>query len=97
MKIPEKITIAGIEYTISKIPSNHSDLDYGRLCGSCFFREGFIKIRDDMKPDNENQTLLHELTHLVCDALNISQETIVVDERFVESFSQLWYQIIKQL
>ena len=42
-------------------------------------------------------SLIHELTHAVNDALNVSFTSIEIDERYVESFSRIWYQILEQL
>lgn len=97
MKIPKKITIAGIEYEISEVESRHPDLDYGRLSGSCFAREGWIKLNKELPTQIKEQTLLHELQHLIQDALLISNESVIIDEHFTESVTQLWYQVIKQL
>lgn len=97
MKIPEKITIVGIDYEVKEVPINDPKLNYGHMTGSQYSVNQSICLSEDNKGDYKNQVFVHELVHAICDALNISHETIVIDERFVESFSQILYQVIKQL
>lgn len=97
MKIPEKITIAGIEYKINQCEQNSSKLGYDGFNGLCVYDSLCINLNKDQKPQGLEVTLIHELVHAALHTLNLNHEEVKLDERFVESFAQLWYQIIKQL
>lgn len=97
MNIPKTITIAGIEYSINEVEQESPELHYGGAIGYCDYQKGLINIDKNLKKDIKEVTLIHELTHGVLKSLDLNNETITVDERFVESFSQIWYQVIKQL
>lgn len=97
MKIPETITVAGIDYSIEEKEPDACELDYGRTTGSQCKGINLICIRETLSGQQKEQTVLHEITHAICDALNVSDRQIWIDERFVESFSQILYQVIKQL
>lgn len=97
MNIPEKITIAGITYTINEVERESPELHYGGAIGYCDYQKGMINLDKNLKKDVKEVTLVHELIHGVLYSLNLSNETITLDERFVESFSQLLYQIFQQL
>lgn len=97
MKIPEKITIAGITYTINEVEQESPELHYGGAIGYCDYQKGLINLDKNLKEDVKEVTLVHELVHGVLHSLNLMNENVIIDERFVESFAQLWYQVIKQL
>jgi len=97
MNIPSEIQIAGITYTINEVERESPELHYGGAIGYCDYQKGMINLDKNLKNDVKEVTLFHELVHGVLHALNLSNENIILDERFVESFSQLWYQIIQQL
>lgn len=98
MKIPEKLEVAGIVYDVSTVSQNDADLNRGSNAASQYMPFQFIKLSDKYEEgDYKNQSFTHEFTHAILDALDVSHQTIEIDERFVESFSQLLYQILKQL
>jgi len=97
MKIPDTITVAGITYTIEEKEPDAVELDYGRLMGSQCGSHNIICIRKTLNEQQKKQALLHEVTHAICDALHVSDQQIWIDERFVESFSQLLFQVVQQL
>lgn len=97
LKIPETIEIAGITYKIQIKYPDAPELDYGTCKGSQINSKALITLRNDMEGDIKNQCFIHELVHAILDALAISHTTVTIDERFADSFSQLLYQVIKQL
>jgi len=97
MKIPEKLEVAGITYDIKEVESDCPELSYGGLVGSQYHTEQYIMLSEKLKGDVKCQVFTHEFVHAICDSLNITDETVCIDERFVESFSQLLYQVLKQL
>lgn len=97
MNIPEKITIAGITYKIEEHDQNTPELQYGEMNGQILYNKTLILLNKELSEQQKEMSLIHELAHAVCYALCLSRETITIDERFIESFSQLWYQIIQQL
>jgi hypothetical protein len=97
LKIPNKLDVAGITYKIKQLENEDPKLHYGSSDGIHDITRQLIILKDTLEGDYKNQVLCHEVVHAICDVLNISNETICIDERFVESFSQILYQVIKQL
>jgi len=97
MNIPEKLEVAGITYDIKEVPKDDPDLNHGHLTGPQYMVKQWIKLSKENKGDYKGQCFTHEFVHAICDALDISNCNIEINERFVESFSQLLYQVIKQL
>ena len=97
MKIPKQIEIAGIVYDIEIVKPDDPKLDYGRQMGLQDPKSCSIFLEHRLNEQVEAQVFIHEITHAILDALQISDREIMLDERFVESFSQLLHQVIKQL
>ena len=97
MKIPKTITIAGIDYKIKDVPPDSSELNYGVYSGSQVVQIATIFLNNTLEGDVKLETFTHEVIHAICDSIGVSQRTIEIDERFVESFSHILLQVIKQL
>ena len=97
MKIPKEIEVAGIVYNIKKVEPEDPNLNHGNLVASQNKMNNLICLSNTLNDQQMGQSFTHEVVHAICDALDVSWEEIKVDERFVESFSQLLYQVIKQL
>lgn len=97
MKIPEKLEVAGLVYEIKQVPPDSVELNSGNANGLHSFQNCCIFLNKDMNTQQKELSLLHELTHAVNDTLNVSFTSIEIDERYVESFSRVWYQVLKQL
>lgn len=97
MKIPEKITVVGLEYDVQLKPGSSSELCSGGANGYHSSQTCVLIINSDLSDQQKEITFLHELTHAVHDALNISFDNIQLDERYVDSFSRVWYEILKQI
>jgi len=62
--------------------------------------ENHIKLKKEhegvkLAKDKVNLVFFHEVTHAILDG--IGEEELYVDEKFVEKFSNVLYQVIKQL
>jgi hypothetical protein len=97
MKIPEKLEVAGIVYTLEDVSPDHPELDHGRLRASQVESKAKMYFRNTIEGDVRGQAFTHEMVHAVMDSLGISMCDVTIDERFVESFSQILYQVLKQL
>lgn len=97
MKIPDTITVAGITYTVEEKEPDSVELDYGHLRGSQSSLKNLISISNSLNEQQKEQTFLHEVTHSILDALALSEQQVWIDERFVESFSQILFQVVQQL
>ena len=93
MIIKDKIQIAGLIYEIKQMPPDSVELNSGSANGLHSFQNCIISMSDQQK----EITLLHELTHAVNDTLDVSFKDINCDERYVESFSRIWHQVILQI
>lgn len=87
MKIPDKLEVAGLIYTVEKIPAETKELEYGLYCGLHSSHNATISLKDCLPEQTMKQAFVHEFVHAICDALNITDDKIDIDERFVESFS----------
>ncbi len=97
MKIPEKLEVAGLVYTIEEHPSDSPMLNHGVLNGAQTKQACQICLNNQLPQQHKEMTFTHEFIHAICDALMISNQNVEIDERFVESFSQILYQVLKQL
>lgn len=97
MKIPKKITVAGIEYNINELDPECSELMYGGANGDIAYNTQLISLNKNLTQASKDITFIHEVVHAICHALNLNNQTVEIDERFVESFSQILLQVIKQL
>lgn len=90
MDIPNKITFAGITYTVKKVPQYSKELEGN--WGMHGYKEQMIWLNEDLTGDVLEQVFLHEVTHAICEIINAGQ-----DENFVERFSQILLQVVQQL
>lgn len=97
MNIPNKIEIAGLIYTVKLVNPESAELNYGTLNGSQSKQTCEIFLNELLNGQHLNQSFLHEITHAILDALSISDRETMLDERFVESFSQILHQVTKQI
>lgn len=97
MKIPEKLEIRGLIYSIEDHPSDSVHLNNGVCNGTQTKQNCKICLNNQLNQQHKELTFTHETVHAILDALSISDREIMLDERFVESFSQILYQVIKQL
>jgi hypothetical protein len=97
MKIPEEISIAGITYQIKLVPRDHPKLKALHAVGLHFMEDQIILIEENLKGDYKNQVCIHEIIHGILEAMDVANTETLLDEQFVESLSQLLYQVIKQL
>lgn len=97
MKIPEQLEVGGLVYSVEEHPSDSPMLNHGVLNGSQTKQSCEICLNNQLNQQHKEQTFTHETIHAICDVLSISGQNIEIDERFVESFSQILYQVIKQL
>lgn len=54
---PEAVIVLGKRHTI------RWDVELGRDCGDIHFTKNEVRIAKDLAPDEERETLLHELIH----------------------------------
>jgi len=72
MKIPKKIKIEGITFTIYKLSNEEMETlknsnEEGDICGLTLFRENKILINSSYSIEMQEQTFMHELVH-ICDS-----------------------------
>ena len=99
MKIPEKLQISGKEYQVI-IQDVIKEKDNSKSLGIIKYTETKILIAKEndygkCSKESINHTFLHEAVHGALSA--IGYEDMSSDEKFVDSFSDILYQIIKQI
>lgn len=69
-----KKTILGKEYTIRYVPS----LDMSGDMGDCCRTKATIRISKDISKEQQDDTLIHEVLHILSDelVLNLPEETV---------------------
>jgi hypothetical protein len=91
MNLPKKIEIAGI--TVNIILDGKLSEKEGAL-GVADYESQTITICPDTGDDIMNQTYVHEIVHYILYIMG--RRKLMMDEEFVECFSQLLYQVMKQ-
>jgi Zn-dependent peptidase ImmA (M78 family) len=97
MIIKDKIQIAGLTYEIRQVHPDCIELNSGNANGLHSFQNCIIFLNESLSEQQKEITLLHELTHAVNDTLDVSFKDINCDERYVESFSRIWHQVMLQI
>ena len=64
MKLPLTIQVGAIDYTIKEVPPP-VDPDNRELLATCDHIEGLILIDGDLNRQQRNETLWHELVHVI--------------------------------
>jgi hypothetical protein len=74
MRRPKTVTVFGKAYSVEW---DSRELDE-MVCGDHHQKKNVIRIAPDMGPDEERETLLHELTHAMSDqiGMNISEAKV---------------------
>jgi hypothetical protein len=92
-KIPGKINIAGIEYSVSYDEKNLKDED---CIGRISHTQQTIRLDETMGKDRLRQVFWHEIIHGVMDNYLPSGEKNQ-DEKFIDAIAAGVYQVVKQL
>ena len=70
IKRPERIQIIGKRFDIKWLTGDDPILPLDQV-GECDTAEQEISIRNNLKPDTEKDTMLHETIHAVSDAMGL--------------------------
>ena len=90
MKIPKKLKIGNVTYTISQLLEDQKDDYYGT--GS--FKYQWIKIDfKQLSKDHIGETFLHEIIHQILDQHKFVDESR--DEKLVSTLASGLYQVLK--
>jgi hypothetical protein len=85
------IRVAGLEYAV-RVTGNAGDFSSGDLNGEVDYNDCSISIRSDLNTRKQQQTLIHELTHIIIEGEESGKEK--ADERFVTRVSNILYGIL---
>jgi len=89
--IPNKVKIGGINYQVCR--DKDSELNCGNLDGEIRYSQQEIVLNSKMNGEYAECIFIHEVVHGICNT--IGRNDLRVDERFIESFSQCLYQVLK--
>ena len=91
MKIPKKLQIAGKVYDIRMVKGFYKKTDtWADIC----YSDSLINIDSDLSEQDVGISFLHEITHGIL--ITMGRKDLKSDEQFVECFSELLYQVIRQ-
>ena len=83
MKIPEKVKIGGLHYSVALV----DEIDHNReIDGAHTESEQLIRIRKDCAPDYAKKVFLHETLHAIECSMNMELQRDE-EEKIVESFA----------
>ena len=102
MKIPNNITVGGIDWTIKFHPKDFLNRSGVEMIANVDFRCGIINISSNLHEQLVDLAFLHELTHTIDYSMGyLSDENkpqnLPITDKTVELRAQLWLQVIKQL
>ena len=90
MKIPKKVRVGHIDFKVEKIKDSFEKDDY---LGRSWYREQRIKINPKLSPELQQQTLLHEVIHLILDDMHYFDES--KNEKLVDCLANGIYGFLK--
>ena len=88
MKLPEKVKVGAMVYTVQIVPNMLTDRG---MFGEVLYGQQIIKIAGDVSEARQFNAFLHELTHAI---LFESGDMSDQDEAYVRRFSNLLTQVI---
>ena len=89
------LNLFGIPYMVK---FEKEKLDMNGMCGRVYFDDQVIKIKDSLKKDTKNNTILHEIIHIVLKSSGLESmiEKKEIDiESFTEILTNALYNVIK--
>lgn len=89
MKIPNKLNIFGIEYSVNNV----SEMEGGDFLGKSWTKNCEIKIDKNLKQDRYEKVFFHELIHLILDEGSFCDES--KNEQLVDCLANGLYQVLK--
>lgn len=96
MKIPDKIQIAGLIFSV-EITTGLKETD--DCIGFSDFQTQVIKLNAEDHPQSLELSFIHELVHIIQIILGYKNvnDKVAHDEVYINSFSTLWHQVVVQL
>lgn len=97
MKLPEKVLIDDVEYTVSSASSDELQkeiLSSDNIIGACNYNNQTIKISDSINEGNVKVTLLHEIIHAILSERGLNDQCS--DEMLVDNMAHALRMLVKQ-
>lgn len=96
MKIPDKIQIAGLVFTVEIV---HNMKESENAIGYSDFQTQIIRLEADDHPQSLELSFIHELVHIIQIILGYKNvnDKVAHDEVYINSFSSLWHQAVSQI
>lgn len=90
MKRPNQVTVAGQKFTFETVTSVDAD-SWGRT----FIGTQRIEITEGLAQDQERDTVLHEVVHVVIRVLGLNRATYVEEERLVAGLTPALLDVLR--
>lgn len=97
MKLPEKVLIDDIEYTVSTASPDELQKEVrsqDNIIGACNYNNQTIKISDSINEGNIKVTLLHEIIHAILSERGLNDQCD--DEMLVDNMAHALRMLAKQ-
>ena len=97
MKLPEKVLIDDVEYTVSTASSDELQkelLSPDNIIGACNCNNLTIKVSDSINEGNVKVTLLHEIIHAILSERGLNDQC--GDEMLVDTMAHAFRMLAKQ-
>jgi hypothetical protein len=89
--IPKQFNLISRTYKVIQLPKVINNGE--SVLGQCKSDLGILELRKNLKKELKEHTFLHETTHAILESLGYRE--LSEDEKFVDSFSNALYQVIK--
>ena len=97
MEIPEKLQIAGLEWTVRLVEPDRHELIDGTTVGHIYYDKLLIVVNEKLPSDLLFTTFLHELNHAIFYVMGKTDKEVRLDEDFIDAYSMLLYQVMGQI
>lgn len=92
--IPDKVKVAGIDYTVKQLPFVEIDGDRNYQ-GACRPRSCEIEVQDSLSDQRKEEIFIHELTHAIFFESELDSDEEGHTEEVVKRISRVLYQVLK--
>lgn len=96
MKLPKKLSVGALDYNVELVDSLRYGEEYGHWDGTtCTIKIAKTAGGEPLSDKRMEQTFFHELIHAVLDS--IGEDELNENERFIDAFSNVFYQALNTM
>ncbi len=88
MKIPDKVNVCGVIYTVEESETVDNDLT---CLGVCIYADSKICLKKNISAERKAQTFVHELLHAIFYEAGFDEQ----DEELINRVGKVMYQVLQ--